>query len=923
MSTNRKKIYICVGPDSDQSDSSFNKLSEILSTVLRNDLYSTERLYENATDDHKCVEDVLTSIQIPSDVVSGLILSNYAAKLPTIYEPLKNFFLRGGQSAKVLTFCEDLQKNPDTLKLLNIISQDEQSLGNILDLFRLISAGRDVPVDRQFVTLAPNPAAVVDRMDDEFTVAVAKVENSFAYLDVSAESGSELVFVSQSLEKSLQASTAVWTALAQAMDLEIVSVVPQIDEDHQHDDYAWHPPRDSIPVTLQTILICIGRESTDRSAGTYLAKLDQSLKAILEPAHFKYHHTTLEKLSDELSHSNLHKKYSAIVLAAENSAKDVDEKSKRNLLDYFRRGGKVLFLGRTTADENWTWLLDSLVPDKQILGNVKSKFDKFAGGERIPSDWPVQINSDSKSGDAKYEKQNYAVAMLKVDGMIPVLYVSADEAGTVAFAAAHPFDLLDQNVNVWKDLLRVIDVNVLPGQDHKFTYNRMMNRLQNEVIKPMPPNLFIYSDDKSVFKNFAQLFKRVLHRNTYVIYQLESEILKNIRWTPYCKILFVPDAQLDDVVKKKMLDYVKSTADGGRVVYFYADKEKFIADNGPLWLMDGVIDEKEISQDFSDRFRRFVRTNSLPTNLVTRPTADSKDKNIPEYYAALLRIAGASIFYMSRDERRSVAFVVGMPEKFANPDIQDECWRDLLRLFDLDVAANGPISLTSGYLSCKNEVTLIKTCELMKAVTSESTPDMLFVRISSDSGSPTFPIRVKETHTDFDSKQFFHALKTNMLDEIGKVWMSPAGAATFAFNIKIPKNSALGKHIGFAKCLATYGVLKGIKSMAVYTEASKLGLLQLGLKWPDDIYHDKTIKLGGVLCKVDERLADSYVVSYGIGVNVSNQRPTACLNDFVNSDAVFETEDVIASILNEFEKLLEFCQKEGTDAVAKLFNENY
>jgi biotin--protein ligase len=80
------------------------------------------------------------------------------------------------------------------------------------------------------------------------------------------------------------------------------------------------------------------------------------------------------------------------------------------------------------------------------------------------------------------------------------------------------------------------------------------------------------------------------------------------------------------------------------------------------------------------------------------------------------------------------------------------------------------------------------------------------------------------------------------------------------------------------------------------------------LKWPNDIYTKKTVKIGGVLCQSVFH-SGKFHVTVGIGLNVDNDTPTTCLNTLIKEqvgedvDANVTREQVLAAILAEYEEL--------------------
>ena len=105
--------------------------------------------------------------------------------------------------------------------------------------------------------------------------------------------------------------------------------------------------------------------------------------------------------------------------------------------------------------------------------------------------------------------------------------------------------------------------------------------------------------------------------------------------------------------------------------------------------------------------------------------------------------------------------------------------------------------------------------------------------------------------------------------------------------------------------------------------ASRLGpqykrdQLPFRIKWPNDIYchtdEDKTpVKVGGVLCQT-LLTQGTYSMAIGLGLNVSNDEPTTCVNAQLarfhlqasNGAAGATRAEVLALTLNNFEDMLQ------------------
>ena len=153
-------------------------------------------------------------------------------------------------------------------------------------------------------------------------------------------------------------------------------------------------------------------------------------------------------------------------------------------------------------------------------------------------------------------------------------------------------------------------------------------------------------------------------------------------------------------------------------------------------------------------------------------------------------------------------------------------------------------------------------------------------------------------------------------------WLSPPGCMMFSMQIEIPLDSFLGQSLSMVQHLVIVAFVKSIKQRGVgYRD------LQLNIKWPNDIYIKGQTKIGGIIVN-SSSWGKSFRVTIGLGVNISNEKPTACLNSLIRTHNTtnngvllceLEIEDVLAHTLNEIETLVMLFQNSGVSA----FKEEY
>lgn len=150
----------------------------------------------------------------------------------------------------------------------------------------------------------------------------------------------------------------------------------------------------------------------------------------------------------------------------------------------------------------------------------------------------------------------------------------------------------------------------------------------------------------------------------------------------------------------------------------------------------------------------------------------------------------------------------------------------------------------------------------------------------------------------------------------GNKWLSPPGTAMFSHVISIPLHSNLGQHLSILQHLTTVAVVHGIRSIA------ELAFLDLRVKWPNDIYIGRSVKIGGVLVK-STLFNNNMIATIGCGVNVSNEFPTKCINDAMKAANIsyppLTCEEVLARTFSCLEYLIKDYQLNGPKEFLTLY----
>lgn len=158
--------------------------------------------------------------------------------------------------------------------------------------------------------------------------------------------------------------------------------------------------------------------------------------------------------------------------------------------------------------------------------------------------------------------------------------------------------------------------------------------------------------------------------------------------------------------------------------------------------------------------------------------------------------------------------------------------------------------------------------------------------------------------------------QTNGSGRSNNQWLSPDGCAMFALQLHVPLGSTLGQRLPMIQHLVAIGVVSAVKSVAGCSE------LDIGLKWPNDIYAGGRTKIGGVI--VNSQLQSSQaVVNIGCGVNLSNSRPTMCINDLISkldkNLPPLGIERMLALVFNEIERIYDLVQQGDIQMLSELY----
>lgn len=141
----------------------------------------------------------------------------------------------------------------------------------------------------------------------------------------------------------------------------------------------------------------------------------------------------------------------------------------------------------------------------------------------------------------------------------------------------------------------------------------------------------------------------------------------------------------------------------------------------------------------------------------------------------------------------------------------------------------------------------------------------------------------------------------------GNSWVSPQGCLMWSFQV-IQTNGTTLPMMQYLVALALVKALKRIPGGSRVAEVVKI-------KWPNDLYcclpGEVAAKLGGILCQSSYFLGQ-FVVTIGVGLNVTNDAPTRCLRQlFEPSPSDISRETMLAAFFTVLEPMLDEFDRTG------------
>jgi biotin--protein ligase len=124
-------------------------------------------------------------------------------------------------------------------------------------------------------------------------------------------------------------------------------------------------------------------------------------------------------------------------------------------------------------------------------------------------------------------------------------------------------------------------------------------------------------------------------------------------------------------------------------------------------------------------------------------------------------------------------------------------------------------------------------------------------------------------------------------------WVSPSGCLMFSFRATFPDRE--GRTLPFMQYVISLCAVRAVR---------KSCQVDLRIKWPNDLYTDQAVpvKIGGILCQSHHE-GGRFVVTTGVGLNVTNDEPTTCVARLAPEGGGASAERILAEFFNAFDEL--------------------
>ncbi|CAJ0565662.1 unnamed protein product, partial [Mesorhabditis spiculigera] len=474
-----------------------------------------------------------------------------------------------------------------------------------------------------------------------------------------------------------------------------------------------------------------------------------------------------------------------------------------------------------------------------------------------------------------------------------------------------------------------------------------------------PPTILVYSgEDRALYRKIRDCLSRFIPADVYTVFNLLPEHFRRQSWIePSSTCLLIANTSgLDDLAWTRLHQFFNQS---GKIIFVCQNKllASFTSAESPKKqanMLKMAFGDKAnfFGKDFENFLKKALKT--LSKHNAVHESYQSKDIVGGSKFGVVIskKIDTPLLLYMENSAHRaSAVFSDATLDQLLAPDsliVRDALSRIGIRILE----GEGKIpSLTQGYLQMASAAELSKLEQrVLLGEATGSTPRIFLRKTEKIVESPLpaatpelFPVEVISSNAalpSFNSAAYFGALRARRLGKClvyapvctttmplcqslstaipgyeglivvarqqlagrgrgGNEFIALPGTAMFTLNCILPKSCRLAENPSLTQHIMATAVAESVHKLAGVDD------FPFCLKWPNDFYSGRTNKVGGLLAECKHR-DESLEFIIGVGINVSNSRPTICLNDMLPEDHLFEfqVETLIAEIVSRFEELL-------------------
>ncbi|XP_050355144.1 biotin--protein ligase isoform X2 [Nymphalis io] len=503
------------------------------------------------------------------------------------------------------------------------------------------------------------------------------------------------------------------------------------------------------------------------------------------------------------------------------------------------------------------------------------------------------------------------------------------------------------------------------------------------LVNTKSPNVLIYSDSIVARDNLEASLKKVLDCDRYTVYSVSREALCGGAWRGRAALVAVAGcagraaplllahlldggrllALCSDLLHTVLPHYKTAEIRENEVVQFSYDKWKSVKMKHHIFCYQASPAKKQFSTE-SDR-QPSKYTGHPGHELDIQVLASEETWRTPSLLQATdLTNSGVAIFSQIHLEADPSDYLgeEGMKSNEARLEILHKILGNILGLHVKDSRELKQVEYTKGYFLGNHvqKMSLVESwCPVVDGKRIQKLDDLTIQWCMRDETpiqppSETFlPVYLYECPENFSTVEYFDNLSSSQLGRAmlyadvlsstaawvraarahgagalarrqtcargraGNRWITPPGQAAVSLQVyrKVSDTLPLTQHG------AALAAVRALRTLAGYER------LDIRIKWPNDIYYGREVKIGGTITTAN-CIGEDVIIEIGTGVNISNGVPTTCVNDIISEYnkrngttlAPISIEKFLARYCSQLETILEILDQEnGSEAFLELY----